>query len=89
MQSIGLFDAKTHLSKVVAGLLDGTENEVRILRHGKPVARLMPIAPTDTARRIGCAKGKFRVPDNIDRPNPKILKLFTPKSVSAPPLKRG
>lgn len=78
MQTISLFDAKTHLSKVVAGLMDGSENEVRILRHGKPVARLVPIKSTDTSRRIGCAKGKFRVPGNIDRSNPKVLKLFTP-----------
>ena len=78
MQTISLFDAKTHLSKVVAGLLDGSENEVRILRHGKPVARLMPIEPADTTCRLGCAKGKFLVPDDIDRTNPAILKLFAP-----------
>ncbi len=77
MQTISLFDAKTHLSKVVAGLLDGSETEVRILRHGKPVALLTPIQPADTTRRIGCAKGKFRVPADIDRSNPKIQKLFT------------
>jgi len=79
MQSIGLFDAKTHLSSVIAKLLAGTETEVCILRHGKPVARLTPITSADTSRRIGCAKGKFRVPADIDRANPAILKLFARK----------
>lgn len=80
MQSMSLFNAKTHLSSVVAQLLDGSETEVRILRHGKPVARLTPITPADTSRRIGCAKGKFRVPADIDRANPAILKLFAAES---------
>lgn len=77
MRSLSLFEAKTHLSGVVASLVDGGETEVRILRHGKPVARLTPIKPVETSRRIGCAKGKFRVPVSIDRANATVLKLFT------------
>ena len=76
MRTMSLFEAKTHLSSVVAGLLDGSETEVRILRHGKPVACLTPIHGVDTARRIGGAKGRFRVPTEIDRANPVVAKLF-------------
>ena len=76
MRALSLFDAKTHLSKVIAQLLDGSESEVHILRHGKPVARLTRIAPVDTSRRIGCAKGKFRVPANIDRVDRAVGELF-------------
>jgi antitoxin (DNA-binding transcriptional repressor) of toxin-antitoxin stability system len=76
MRSISLFEAKTHLSGVVASLLDGSEAEVRILRHGKPVASLTPIRGVDTARRLGVAKGQFRVPDDIDGANPAVARLF-------------
>lgn len=40
-QSIGLFEAKTHLSELVARAEQG--EEVIITRHNKPVARLVPI----------------------------------------------
>jgi prevent-host-death family protein len=41
MESIGLFDAKTHLSELVARAERG--EEVIITRHNKPVARLVPM----------------------------------------------
>jgi prevent-host-death family protein len=46
MESIGLFEAKTHLSELVARAELG--EEVIITRHNKPVAKLVPI-PTDIA----------------------------------------
>lgn len=39
--SIGLFDAKTHLSELIARVEQG--EQVLITRHSKPVARLVPI----------------------------------------------
>jgi prevent-host-death family protein len=41
MESIGLFDAKTHLSELVARAERG--EEVLITRHNKPVAKLVPV----------------------------------------------
>ncbi len=41
MESIGLFEAKTHLSELVARAERG--EEVVITRHNKPVAKLVPI----------------------------------------------
>lgn len=51
-QTIGLFEAKTHLSELVARAEAG--DEVIITRHNKPVAKLVPIAvaePDAAARR--------------------------------------
>ena len=42
MESIGLFEAKTHLSELVARAERG--EEVIITRHNKPVAKLVPIS---------------------------------------------
>lgn len=44
-QTIGLFEAKTHLSEVVARVEAG--DEVVITRHNRPVAKLVPIAAAD------------------------------------------
>ena len=51
-QTIGLFEAKTHLSELVARAEQG--DEVIITRHNRPVARLVPFTPAPraiTARR--------------------------------------
>jgi prevent-host-death family protein len=47
MKQVGVYDAKTHLPK----LLDEVEHgeTIEITRHGKPVARIVPIA--DRPRR--------------------------------------
>lgn len=41
MESVGLFEAKTHLSELVARAEAG--EEVIITRHNKPVAKIVPI----------------------------------------------
>jgi len=52
MESIGLFEAKTHLSELIARAERG--EEVIITRHNKPVAKIvpMPAEPPDTAARV-------------------------------------
>lgn len=76
MNTVSLFDAKTHLSRIVDDLLTGKEDRVVIARRGKPVVLVTPIMDTDTSRRIGLAKGRFDVPDDIDGTNPTISALF-------------
>jgi len=52
VQTIGLFEAKTHLSELVARAEQGEETV--ITRHNKPVAKIVPVradAPFDVERR--------------------------------------
>ena len=51
MHSIGLFEAKTHLSELVARAEKG--EEVVITRHNKPVAKLVPVHRTRRAAPAG------------------------------------
>ena len=48
MECVGLFDAKTRLSELVARAESG--DEVVITRHNRPVAKLVPIAPREELR---------------------------------------
>jgi prevent-host-death family protein len=48
-QTIGLFEAKAHLSELVARAEQGAE--VIITRHNRPVARLVPVQPVAGADR--------------------------------------
>jgi len=75
MQTVSLFDAKTHLSRLIDQIASGTESEIVISRNGKPVARVVPIHE-DVSRRIGLAKGEFEVPDDIDAHNAEVAELF-------------
>ena len=53
MESIGLFDAKTHLSELVARAERG--EEVVITRHNKPVAKLARAASAAERLCLGIA----------------------------------
>ena len=76
MHTLSLFDAKTHLSRIVESLVEGKEDEVVISRRGKPVVRMTPVRKRDASKRIGLARGRFKVPDNIDGANAAIANLF-------------
>jgi antitoxin (DNA-binding transcriptional repressor) of toxin-antitoxin stability system len=77
-QFVNMLDAKTSLSKLVHDLESGAATEFIIARNGRPAARLVPLTSRalDRSRRIGVAKGRFVVPDDIDRCNADVLQLI-------------
>jgi antitoxin (DNA-binding transcriptional repressor) of toxin-antitoxin stability system len=76
MPTVSLFEAKTHLSRIVETILSGKTDHVVISRRGKPVVRLTALRKVDTSKRIGLARGRFKVPDNIDGANQTIASQF-------------
>lgn len=87
MQTVNLFQAKTHLSKLIDQIASGEESEFVISRNGKPVARMVPVTQKiDVSRRIGIAQGEFSVPENIDDANREIAELFYGKSPNDAPV---
>jgi len=70
-----MLEAKSNLSRLVDAVESGSETEIIIARNGRPAARLVPLA-RPSGQRIGVAKGKFIVPDNIDEDNDLIAALF-------------
>lgn len=75
MVAVNMHEAKSRLSALVEAVESGAEAEVVIARNGKPAARLVPIAAKKPIR-LGLAKGKFVVPDNIDEDDEYIASLF-------------
>lgn len=75
---VNMLDAKTSLSRLVHELESGAAKEFIIARNGRPAARLVPLKAevSDRSRRIGIAKGRFEVPDDIDSGNEEIARLF-------------
>lgn len=50
MKTVGAFEAKTHLSSLLEEAAGG--EEILITRHGRPLARLVPVDCTGRERRI-------------------------------------
>jgi len=69
MQTINIHAAKTQLSRLVDAAAAG--QEIVIARAGKPVARLMPLAPQQPhppKRVLGILAGQLNVPADFDAP---------------------
>lgn len=71
---INMLEAKTNLSKLVRAIEAGEEREIVIARNGHPAARLVPIERRKV--RLGLAKGRFTMPDDIDGANDEIARMF-------------
>lgn len=70
MQVINIHVAKTQLFRLVEEAATG--KEVVIARAGKPVAKLVPLAPAPVAQRrvLGRLAGQFTVATDFDAPLP-------------------
>ena len=74
-KTVNISAAKTHLSRLVKQASRGTE--FIIVRAGRPVAKLGPLAPTRRRRRPGLLRHRVRIAANFDAPLPaKVLDAF-------------
>lgn len=74
METMDIAEVSASLPRLVARLERGELDEVVITRDARPVARLVPAA--STAKRLGIARGKLTLPDNLDAPDDEIARLF-------------
>lgn len=81
MQIVSVHEAKTHLSRLLEAVASG--EAVIIARHGKPVARLVPVHAD--LREPGALQGKLRIGDDFDEPlPPEILEAFEGRGGETP-----
>jgi prevent-host-death family protein len=50
MDTVGTFEAKTHLTRLLDRVAAG--EEITITRHGTPIARLVPVGAANNLRQI-------------------------------------
>lgn len=80
MRVVNMLEAKSSLSRLVEAIEQGREPEIVIARNGRPAAKLVAVEVVPTGKRIGVAKGKFEVPDDIDRENDEVARLLMGQS---------
>jgi prevent-host-death family protein len=73
-KQVNVYQAKTQLSKLLQQVEAG--EEIIIARHGKPVARLVPLQRTSVHRVPGGWKGKVWMSPDFDEPDPELEDLF-------------
>lgn len=71
MATVGVGEAKTHLSRLLKQVELG--EEIVIERGGTPVARIVPIV---TGSWAGMDRGRFTVPDDFNDPLPPELQQY-------------
>ena len=75
MKTVNIYEAKTRLSQLVEEAAAG--EDVVIARAGRPVARLTRLQKTARKRRLGLLDGRFRIPDDFNRPLPQeVVRAF-------------
>ena len=72
-QTISVREAKARLSALIAGAMKG--ETVTITRNGRPVARLVPVAPKGR-RRPGALRGRIHMAPDFDTLPDDMLDLF-------------
>lgn len=76
-EPVSLYEAKTHLSRLVELAAQG--HEITIAKSGTPKARLVPLAPEETRhlREPGKGRGRVWIAPDFDAPlPPDVLRLF-------------
>ncbi len=73
-KSVGVHEAKTHLSRLLDAVAAG--EEIVITRRGQEVAKLVAARPF-SSRRFGFDRGRYAVPDDFDAPlSEQVLVAF-------------
>ena len=68
---INVHEAKTQFSKLIERVEAG--EDIVIARYGRPVARLVPVRPSNEPRQLGLLKDSTDWSAIVDRPLPKSL----------------
>lgn len=69
---IKLYDAKTHLSRLVERAANG--EEFIIAKGSEPMARLIPMKKRGVRRAPGGWEGRIEISDDFDAPLPKKIR---------------
>jgi hypothetical protein len=76
MQTENIQQANLSMPPTMDGNEQCQEQEFVIARNDRSTTKLSPVKPTQSANRIGVAKGRFAVPDTIDTHNDVVARLF-------------
>lgn len=66
MSQFNIHVVKAHLSELIQRAMMG--EEIIIAKDNKPIAKITALSPTSQPRKVGSAKGMFKISDDFDEP---------------------
>jgi prevent-host-death family protein len=63
---VNVHELKTHYSKYLEQVTKG--EEITLGKHGKPVAKIVPLEKSLEPRKLGALEGKIWMSDDFDEP---------------------
>lgn len=77
MSQVNVHQAKTHLSRLIDKVVNGTEKEIIIAKSGKPLAKLIPYNGNSVKHSRGLMKGKIKISKKFEDTLPEdVIKSF-------------
>ena len=76
MVQANMLEAKTELSKLVRLLESGQEDVVYIARNNVPIVQMTLVDLPAESKRIGAAKGRIVVPDEVAERDGEVADMF-------------
>ena len=74
MTIVNMYEAKTHLSKLVQKVLSG--EDVILAKAGKPLVRLVPANIDKKEIKFGLLKGQIQIADDFNDFGPEMKEIF-------------
>lgn len=74
MTIVNMYEAKTHLSKLVQKVLSG--EDVILAKAGKPLVRLVPANIDKKEIKFGLLKGQIQITDDFNDFGPEMKEIF-------------
>lgn len=73
-EQVNVYEAKTHLSKLLERVEAG--EEIVIARNGRPIAQLVPVQRDRPPRVPGSLRGKIWISPDLDEPDLELIELM-------------
>ncbi|HDY89487.1 MAG TPA: type II toxin-antitoxin system Phd/YefM family antitoxin [bacterium] len=74
MTIVNMYEAKTHLSKLVQKALSG--EDIILAKAGKPLVRLVPANADKKEIKFGLLKGRIQIADDFNDFGPEMKDIF-------------
>lgn len=76
MKYVNVADAKEQFADLVGQIERKEQKEIFLTHNGKPIVKMIPVDEIPEKKRVGVAKGKFKVPAEFDEWDKDVAAMF-------------